>query len=58
MRNHFTWGAIKEDCSTFHRYFYHRTAGLMLLKAVGPNLGITEPYQMFMGDWSFVQLPG
>lgn len=46
-RNHFTWGAIKEVAVLFIGIFITMQPALMLLKAVGPNLGITEPYQMF-----------
>ena len=52
VRNHFTWGAIKEVAVLFIGIFITMQPALMLLKAVGPNLGITEPYQIF------VQLPG
>ena len=47
VRNHFTWGAIKEVAVLFIGIFITMQPALMLLKAVGPNLGITEPYQMF-----------
>ena len=47
IRNHFTWGAIKEVAVLFIGIFITMQPALMLLKAVGPNLGITEPYQMF-----------
>lgn len=46
-RNHFTWGAIKEVAVLFIGIFITMQPALMLLKAVGPNLGITEPSQMF-----------
>lgn len=46
-RNHFTWGAIKEVAVLFIGIFITMQPALMLLKAVGPNLGITEPAQMF-----------
>ena len=47
VKNHFTWGAIKEVAVLFIGIFITMQPVLMLLKAVGPNLGITEPYQMF-----------
>ena len=47
VKNHFTWGAIKEVAVLFIGIFITMQPALMLLKAVGPNLGITEPYQMF-----------
>lgn len=46
-RNHFTWGAIKEVAVLFIGIFITMQPALMLLKAVGPELGITEPAQMF-----------
>lgn len=46
-RNHFTWGAIQEVAVLFIGIFITMQPALMLLKAVGPNLGVTEPYQMF-----------
>ena len=46
-KNHFTWGAIKEVAVLFIGIFITMQPALMLLKSVGPNLGITEPYQMF-----------
>ena len=46
-RNHFTWGAIKEVAVLFVGIFITMQPALMLLKAVGPNLGLSEPYQMF-----------
>ena len=46
-KNHFTWGAIKEVAVLFIGIFITMQPALMLLKSVGPNLGINEPYQMF-----------
>ena len=46
-KNHFTWGAIKEVAVLFIGIFITMQQALMLLKSVGPNLGISEPYQMF-----------
>ena len=46
-KNHFTWGAIKEVAVLFIGIFITMQPALMLLKSVGPNLGISEPYQMF-----------
>lgn len=45
--NHFTWGAIKEVAVLFIGIFITMQPALMLLKALGPQLGITEAYQMF-----------
>lgn len=47
--NHFTWGAIKEVAVLFIGIFITMQPALMLLKSMGPKLGITEPFQMF---WS------
>lgn len=46
-KNHFTWGAIKEVAVLFIGIFITMQPALMLLKSVGPNLGISELYQMF-----------
>ena len=46
-RNHFTWGAIQEVAVLFIGIFITMQPALMLLKAVGPNLGVTEPAEMF-----------
>ena len=46
-KNHFTWGAIKEVAVLFIGIFITMQPALMLLKAVGPNLGITKPLEMF-----------
>ena len=46
-KNHFTWGAIKEVAVLFIGIFITMQPALMLLKSVGPTLGISEPYQMF-----------
>ena len=46
-RNHFTWGAIKEVAVLFIGIFITMQPALMILKANGAELGITEPYQMF-----------
>lgn len=47
IRNHFTWGAIQEVAVLFIGIFITMQPALMLLKAVGPNLGVTEPAEMF-----------
>ena len=47
--NHFTWSAIREVAVLFVGIFITMQPALMLLKANGGSLGITEPYQMF---WS------
>ena len=46
-RNHFTWGAIKEVAVLFIGIFITMQPALMLLKTMGPELGITAPAQMF-----------
>ncbi len=45
--NHFTWGAIQEVAVLFVGIFITMQPALMLLKANGAKLGITEPFQMF-----------
>ena len=45
--NHFTWGAIKEVAVLFIGIFVTMQPALMVLKEKGPQLGITEPFQMF-----------
>ena len=49
IRDSFTWGAIQEVAILFIGIFITMQPALMLLKANGGSLGITEPYQMF---WS------
>lgn len=46
-QNHFTWGAIHEVAVLFIGIFITMQPALMILKAKGADLGITEPYQMF-----------
>ena len=48
-RNHFTWGPIREVAVLFIGIFITMQPALMLLKTVGPSLGISQPWQMF---WS------
>ncbi len=48
-KNHFTWGAIQEVAVLFIGIFITMQPALMILKANGSRLGITEPWQMF---WS------
>lgn len=45
--NHFTWSAIREVAVLFVGIFITMQPALMLLKANGANLGITEPFEMF-----------
>lgn len=45
--NHFTWGAIQEVAILFVGIFITMQPALMILKANGAKLGITEPFQMF-----------
>ncbi len=46
-KNHFTWGAIKEVGILFIGIFITMQPALAILKGMGSNLGITEPFQMF-----------
>lgn len=46
-KNHFTWGAIREVAVLFISIFITMQPALMILKAKGAELGITEPFQMF-----------
>ncbi len=46
-KNHFTWGAIKEVGTLFIGIFITMQPTLAILKGMGADLGITEPYQMF-----------
>ena len=48
-RNHFTWGPIQEVAVLFIGIFITMQPALMLLKQVGPNLGLEQPWQLF---WS------
>ncbi len=47
--NHFTWAAIEEVAVLFIGIFITMIPALLILKAKGPELGLTEPWQMF---WS------
>lgn len=49
IKNHFTWGAIREVAVLFVGIFITMQPALMILKAAGPELGISRPFQMF---WS------
>ena len=46
-QNHFGWGPIKEVAILFIGIFITMQPALAILKAKGPTLGITEPWQMF-----------
>lgn len=46
-KNHFTWSAIEEVATLFIGIFITMQPALMLLKASGSQLGLTEPSQMF-----------
>ena len=46
-KNHFTWGAIQEVAVLFIGIFITMQPALMILKAVGPTLGINKAWQMF-----------
>lgn len=45
--NHFTWSAIREVAVLFVGIFVTMQPALMILKAKGASLGITEPFEMF-----------
>ena len=45
--NHFTWGAIQEVAVLFIGICITMQPALMILKANGANLGISEPFEMF-----------
>ncbi len=45
--NHFTWGAIQEVAVLFIGIFITMQPALAILKEVGPNLGLNQPWQMF-----------
>ena len=45
--NHFTWDAIEEVAVLFIGIFITMQPALMILKANGAELGITEPFEMF-----------
>jgi Na+/H+ antiporter NhaD/arsenite permease-like protein len=45
--NHFSWGAIQEVAVLFIGIFITMIPALLILKAKGAELGITEPWQMF-----------
>lgn len=47
VKNHFTWGAIREVAILFAGIFITMQPALMILKAAGPELGISGPAQMF-----------
>ncbi|HAN50808.1 MAG TPA: sodium:proton antiporter [Lachnospiraceae bacterium] len=51
-KNHFTWGAIKEVAVLFIGIFITMQPALLLLKNLGPTLGITTPVQMFWATGS------
>ena len=46
-KNHFNWGAIQEVAVLFIGIFITMQPALMILKAVGPTLGINKAWQMF-----------
>lgn len=45
--NHFTWGAIEEVAVLFIGIFITMQPALMILKAYGPKLGLSAPFEMF-----------
>lgn len=46
-KNHFTWGAIQEVAVLFIGIFITMQPALMILKANGAKLGLTQPWEMF-----------
>jgi Na+/H+ antiporter NhaD/arsenite permease-like protein len=46
-KNHFTWGAIEEVAILFIGIFITMQPALLLLKEVGPKLGLNTPSQLF-----------
>ncbi len=46
-KNHFTWSAIQEVAVLFVGIFITMQPALMILKANGAELGLTQPWQMF-----------
>jgi len=46
-KNHFTWGAIQEVAVLFVGIFITMQPALMLLKSMGPELGLSKPLEMF-----------
>ena len=47
QKNHFTWDAIQEVAVLFIGIFITMIPALMILKARGGDLGLTEPWQYF-----------
>jgi Na+/H+ antiporter NhaD/arsenite permease-like protein len=47
IKNHFTWGAIREVAVLFIGIFITMQPALMILKSMGASLGLDQPYQMF-----------
>lgn len=47
--NHFTWGPIREVAELFVGIFITMQPALMILKELGPNLGLSKPWEMFWG---------
>lgn len=46
-KNHFTWGAIQEVAVLFVGIFITMQPALMILKAKGASLGLSQPWEMF-----------
>jgi Na+/H+ antiporter NhaD/arsenite permease-like protein len=46
-KNHFTWGAIREVAMLFIGIFLTMQPALLLLKALGPHMGVNTPAEMF-----------
>lgn len=56
--NHFSWGAIQEVAVLFIGIFITMIPALLILKAKGAELGLTEPWQMFWVNRCHVQFSG
>ena len=50
--NHFTWGPIAEVAQLFVGIFITMQPALMILKELGPSLGLTKPWEMFWATGS------
>ena len=47
IKNHFSWGSIQEVAVLFIGIFITMIPALLILKAKGAELGLTQPWQMF-----------
>ena len=51
-KNHFTWGPIAEVAELFIGIFITMQPALMILKELGPKLGLSKPYELFWATGS------